>query len=49
MAADETLPRFDAPSAFHARTARQVMECLSGSRPENVVNPAVLFGTPWAG
>jgi hypothetical protein len=24
------------------RTARQVAACLSGSRPENVVNPQVL-------
>ena len=31
------------------RTARQVVECLSGSRPENVVNPAVLSGTPLSG
>jgi D-3-phosphoglycerate dehydrogenase / 2-oxoglutarate reductase len=30
------------------RTARQVAACLLGSRPENVVNPVVLAGTPLA-
>jgi D-3-phosphoglycerate dehydrogenase len=29
---------------LRSRTARQVATCLSGSRPENVVNPAVLDG-----
>jgi D-3-phosphoglycerate dehydrogenase len=30
---------------LRSRTARQVAACLSGSRPENVHNPAVLDGT----
>ncbi len=34
---------------LRARTARQVVTCLSGGRPENVVNPTILAGTPTAG
>jgi D-3-phosphoglycerate dehydrogenase / 2-oxoglutarate reductase len=34
---------------LRARAARQVVTCLSGGRPENVVNPAVLAGTPPSG
>jgi D-3-phosphoglycerate dehydrogenase / 2-oxoglutarate reductase len=34
---------------LRARTARQVATCLSGGQAENVVNPAVLAGTPLAG
>lgn len=34
---------------LRTRTARQVATCLLGGRPENVVNPAVLAGTPLAG
>ena len=34
---------------LRSRTARQVADCLSGVRPENVVNPEVLAGTSWAG
>ncbi len=36
-------------SNLRTRTARQVTTCLLGGRPENVVNPAVLAGTPLAG
>jgi D-3-phosphoglycerate dehydrogenase len=32
-------------AVLRSRTARQVVACLSGSRPENVVNPAVLIAT----
>ena len=36
-------------NVIRSRAARQVVTCLSGGRPENVVNPAVLAGTPLAG
>jgi D-3-phosphoglycerate dehydrogenase len=36
-------------SNLRTRIARQVATCLLGGRPENVVNPAVLAGTPLAG
>jgi D-3-phosphoglycerate dehydrogenase len=34
---------------LRSRTARQIVTCLTGGRPENVVNPVVLAGTQWAG
>jgi D-3-phosphoglycerate dehydrogenase / 2-oxoglutarate reductase len=36
-------------SNLRTRTARQVVTCLSGGRPENVVNPAVLAGMTLSG